>query len=550
MERPCGVIGGAAQKAVFVPNTAKTASQRAAWSSGWKGARLPSTPRDKTQARKGTNPSSKRATEQFLDSVVQQVVELARFFSSVNERLNAELREYQRFFDGLTPRLETARMLERELDVTLARRFNVFDYLKSKSAYRVNEVTLSRVIADLLDPSGSHGQGTLFLECLLRCLKWGRNEDGTTQVWQKTALRGAWAEVEREIDDKRRLDVFVHIDKDHCLAIENKPYAPDQQNQVKDYLRELTKYKKSLLIYLSGSGKPPAKESVTLDDLRVLEDDHVFKIMPYDKTGRGDWEDDFDEYRIDYSLAEWLADCRKSCDIDRLRSFLRDAETFCERQFGGNNVTDTETSTIKEFVLSDERNWKTALALADSLPSVIEEAKKDVCRGALDIIWNSKKWESLADDEDWDTGGYSQDETEYSYMEMWRKSWFKHDGGQHIKIRLQAERDRRNDWFIGVRWDQDEEMTENEKDLRRRLSEQLEELGLSLEDDDSHWLCSKYLDKYGIWDPLLIPSLFKECQEGKGDITSYFVRKFVKVAKRAIPIIDGVVRKTGPSTSA
>ena len=357
---------------------------------------------------------------------VSQVVELARFFGALNGRLdtvrNTELREYQRFFDGLTPRLETARVLERELDAKLARRFNVFDYMKSKSGYRVNELTLSRVVADLLSPSGSHGQGSLFLKCLL---------DGLKLKWAKGPLQGAWTEVERKIDNDRRLDVFVHIDKDHCLAIENKPYASDQPNQIKDYLCELKKHKESLLIYLSGSGGPPAEESVTLDDLDVLEDDHIFKIMPYDKTGVGDWGDDFDKHRTDYSLADWLADCRKSCD--RLRWFLSEAETFCERQFGGNNVTDTETSTIKEFVLSDERNWETALMLADSLPMIIKLVKKEVCSDALNLIWNSSKWDSLAEDEDW--GSAWDDETENSYMEVWRKSWRKRDV-KHISIRL------------------------------------------------------------------------------------------------------------------
>ena len=484
---------------------------------------------------------------------MQQVVELARFFSTLNECLdatrNAELREYQWFFDSLTPRLETVRVLERELDVKLARRFNVFDYLRSKSGARVNsksgarvnEVTLSRVIADLLDPSGSHGQGTLFLECLLRglCLDWA----------SEISLRRAQIEVERQTDDKRRLDVSVHIDKDHCLAIENKPYARDQPYQVKDYLDELRRYKKSLLIYLPASGRPPAEESATLDDLNTLDKNHLFKIMPYDRTGVGRWEDGFDRHRVDYSLAHWLADCRKSCDVDRLRWFLREAETFCERQFGGNNVTDTETSTIKEFVLSDKRSLKTALMLAESLPDIIKEVKKDVCRGALDTIYSSGKWDKLADDEQWDTGGYSEDETEYSYIEMRRERWRKQDV-RHVTIRLQSDdENRRNSWFIGVRWDQKAaDMNEREQDLRRTLSEKLDKLGPSEEDDDGYWLWSEYLDEYRDWDPLLIPDLFKEWQKGKGRITSYFIRRFVEIAKGAIPIIDRVGRSE-PSAS-
>ena len=54
--------------------------------------------------------------------------------------------EYERFFAELVPRLDSARVLERELDRKLAHRFNVLDYLRD------DELGLSRIIADLLNP--------------------------------------------------------------------------------------------------------------------------------------------------------------------------------------------------------------------------------------------------------------------------------------------------------------------------------------------------------------------------------------------------------------
>ena len=38
--------------------------------------------------------------------------------------------EYERFFAGLAPRLDMARVLAREFDRNLAHRFNVLDYLR------------------------------------------------------------------------------------------------------------------------------------------------------------------------------------------------------------------------------------------------------------------------------------------------------------------------------------------------------------------------------------------------------------------------------------
>ena len=61
--------------------------------------------------------------------------------------------EYARFFAELTPQLEGARVLAAERDRELAPRFNVFDYVRD------DELGLSRIIADLLNPNAKHGQG-------------------------------------------------------------------------------------------------------------------------------------------------------------------------------------------------------------------------------------------------------------------------------------------------------------------------------------------------------------------------------------------------------
>ena len=68
--------------------------------------------------------------------------------------------EYGRFFAELTARLDAAGKLEREFDRKLAHRFNIFDYLRKNSEQdRVPELRLSRIIAHLLDPRQTHGQG-------------------------------------------------------------------------------------------------------------------------------------------------------------------------------------------------------------------------------------------------------------------------------------------------------------------------------------------------------------------------------------------------------
>ena len=52
------------------------------------------------------------------------------------------------------------------------------------------------------------------------------------------------------------------------------------------------------------------------------------------------------------------------------------------------------------------------------------------------------------------------------------------------------------------------------------------------------WPWFQYVDEgYRNWDTL-IPTLKRECDEGDGDVKSYFVERFAVVARAAIPIIN------------
>ena len=89
--------------------------------------------------------------------------------------------ELQRFFAEVAPRADTAtaEKLDIELNRQLARRFNVFRYL------RTDEMGFSKMIADLLDPAGDHGQEALFLELLAGRLKFAEGTNlavGTTMA--------------------------------------------------------------------------------------------------------------------------------------------------------------------------------------------------------------------------------------------------------------------------------------------------------------------------------------------------------------------------------
>ena len=301
-----------------------------------------------------------------------------RLLDEVEEIRRRRQRGCVRLLRELTPNLHAARTVERELDRHLARRFNVFRYLRG------DELGLSRVIADLLDPAAEHGQGTTFLEAMLELLgvaseasdsgRSGRAVSGGRTVaatWKGLADRLRSAAIdkirvvpERVIPGNRRIDVTVDIPTDDgpfCLAFENKPYADDQPGQCRDYLKFLDRAYRGrfLLVYLPPRYRMPDECSLppecreryrshfrvlpyVADDMPLVDNDHPDgdgatigqTDSVEDDALAGDDATDHNSKAVQgdaavgdgTSLADWFGTCCKLSDAERLRWFLREAQ--------------------------------------------------------------------------------------------------------------------------------------------------------------------------------------------------------------------------------
>ena len=420
-------------------------------------------------------------------------------------------------FDGLIPRLEAARQLEGELDVALARRFNVFDFLER------SELGLSRIVAELLDVKGRHGQGALFLKILLDKLT-----DQESYSVTQSDIEGSSTKVEFPIKDGRRIDVIVSL-RNSCLAVENKPYAGDQPRQIHDYLVWLKdRYRKFWLIYLSPHAKPPSDDSVTLDELKQYGTND-FKIMSY--AGNQPWEDEYDDFRLGYSLVDWFADCQRSCNVDRLRWFLREAELFCRRRFGGEIVTDNERDALMEFVFDQKDRMETASVIQQCWPDI----KERVVRAFYDSLWYAEG--DYIDNELWRYEWYYSDEPRSRgkcYWLMDKETW-----NGRIQIRLENDSRGPNGWFIGIYSPISLAEDENRQQLYQELAEKL---GKEVEQTvavENHWPWWVWVDeRYRNWDSI-VPALNEETKE-PGEVTAYFVDKLVAIANAATRFIDEI----------
>jgi hypothetical protein len=208
---------------------------------------------------------------------------------------------------------------EEKFDRLIAPRFSVFNYFQS------NELALSRIIADLLNPQGWHGQGPLFLGLFLKALN--RNLSKAPPPGNRPLEVAALAETKvftesatSHLDNtKRRIDILA-VNPHWALAVENKPWAGEQEKQVGDYQKQLAlKYPdrdQRVMVYLSGDGSKPGTADPAYGEPVV---------MAYRGVQAADGGGLF--------LNAWLAEARDRCQVDKVRHFLADFTGWVEKNF-------------------------------------------------------------------------------------------------------------------------------------------------------------------------------------------------------------------------
>lgn len=249
---------------------------------------------------------------------------LNHFFSVLREKRKAFADNYAYFAPKLAPR------------------FNSFNFI------RPDELKLSEILAMLLNPlpKAVHAQGDLFLRLFFSEIN--INYPNTTNI--KVGCEVATDRIE---NTARRIDIEIDFAGHFGLAIENKPWANDQDKQLSDYAKQMQcKYSENwCLIYLSGDDSDPNEGSAT-------------------SAERATWEAN-DQYRkLNFShIVTWLKNCEAQCQADHVRHFLRDFIGYCQNKFLGEaNMVDAKL--INDFVLKDKENLKLAFAIRQQIDSI------------------------------------------------------------------------------------------------------------------------------------------------------------------------------------
>lgn len=231
--------------------------------------------------------------------------QLSAMFSAINEQYAAaKVRESKRREQG-------------EL-------FNIFNILKLQS----NEVRLhSALIAELLCPNGSHGASSLFLKAFLKVI--GEDED---------FIKAPVAEkiTERYIGKKTKteggiIDIIIE-DGNHAIIIENKIYAPDQENQLLRYYnygkrRFPNGFK---LLYLTLHGDDASDYSLGGEDIQPKNISYANEII------------------------DWLGQCSELAkDRDNAKTIINQYNELV-KELTGKDMDKQYIERLKEIILDDD----------------------------------------------------------------------------------------------------------------------------------------------------------------------------------------------------
>ena len=228
---------------------------------------------------------------------------------------DARLQRMRFFFQRYRLIGQITREAQREINRATAPEFSVFEY------FWCHETRLSKVISDLLNPNGRHGQGDLFLEMFLRRINLELPEHDQLDVTRlgetKTYLEVA---TDRLKNTQRRIDIAV-INPCWVLGIENKPWALDQENQISDYRLHLERAypgRPCRMIYVPGNCSKPRNDTTDPETIIIGYNYSDEKCGPHNKHAH---------------LSDWLDEAAQACRVDKIRYFLSDFALWIRNSF-------------------------------------------------------------------------------------------------------------------------------------------------------------------------------------------------------------------------
>ena len=244
--------------------------------------------------------------------------------------------------------IENFRLQREKTELYDSNRFNPFQFM------RTDEMGLSKILAFLLDPKETHGQGDLFLNSFLKYI--GRHNFlayDSVKVSVEKATKAS-----KPTNKNGRHDIFIEGFLNHghrwIISIENKlRFATDQDNQLEGYRDYLERYREVeyCLIYLPVFKEPPSENSILKNEWEALIS--AKKAILLSAKDLLDW--------LDNTLIIAPA----------VKQFSQDLKNFLSEELMGNTETNDD---LVKYLMENENNdaLYSALSVIDSKEQLYE----------------------------------------------------------------------------------------------------------------------------------------------------------------------------------
>ena len=392
--------------------------------------------------------------------------------------------------------LQQVRLLKNkysELAAVTGEDFNIFSILRIKHK---EVITHTPILAELLNPHGTHYQGAAFLKLFLEiCVKQKEpdNKQQETAFYNKPETYRVRTE---ERTDQGQFDIFLEKEKEACIVIENKIYAGDQFRQLNRYYQDARKsfsHNQIKLIYLTLDGSPPDETS----------------LKAVNGQGSGLSMDDVILISYREHIIKWLEECMKLQEVQRISPIREILFQYRDllNELTGQPINARYSMELTELIIKD-KNYE----LIPDLEKMIlefkvhlqyefwEELKKQTCE-LPEVDWGETQDEYHVPSKDNIRNFYSWKTERYLWQTfdlgtVWKQ--YELALVTAIKYRTYAELDK---IYFGFELYKNGEQVDWRK---KGLKNPADQLGDGFKHDDNNWLIWKYSKWIGF--PVKYPS--------------------------------------------
>src|SRR5690606_24056633 len=307
--------------------------------------------------------------------------------------------------------------------------------------------THSRIIGELLNPEGTHGQGNTFLKIFFKQYDVVDFNVDNYSLYLEYSIG--------KINDGvgGRIDIFLQDNQGNNIIIENKVDAGETNNQLKRYRNT---YPNTKIFYLT-----------------LFEEEIDEKLKCINITYEND-------------IVNWLENCRKeSIDLPVLREALAQYLYLIKKITNQTQQIVMETE-IKNRILRDDRSLKDFLELCDFKKEITDSINETFFN---DLVKELKsKFKLILVDEIDDIIQYNDKSDEFSFTNSILKEY-------ELELIFQFDKRNKRDFSMGLFFLKD---IDYKKEIYLNYRKRIEINGLYYLDHES-WLCYKYLNNCFDW---------------------------------------------------